>query len=622
MHVASIELDKAQYSPGDDVHVSVLLSAQQAEAGHAAPYQAIGLHDACCASRGSNADPLCGPAACSVPSLSPQLPSGTVMLVARDVIDPVYVAEASIAPAHAAGKEPVVFTIPASALSGYLGWENRAMKAKGFGIDVALRVGGRVISTATCGFDVAEHWSFTPRYGFVCEFEPCDTEDSLLDRWRAMRRFHLNVVQFYDWMYRHHELIPPDTVFTDTMGRVIDINCVRKQVQIARAFRMRPIAYGTAYAAEKDFAHSHAEWLAYTRDGCMHNLGGLFFLMDISRGSAWNDHILREFRRAMDDIGFSGIHVDQYGFPRVYYKASGEPMRTAAEFAEFIRLCRARLGPEADLIFNCVNNWPVWEMAMTPQNVVYIEVWPPHDTYRDLRDLVLGARCASGFRKQVILAAYLAAFRPQSNVRPENDEAAEAAMRLASAAIMASGGFYLVLGEGTSVLTEGYYPNFRRLRAEFASVIQRYWDFAVRYGEFLFDLDARDVSQVASAASDGDLTIEGHPFGPSGNPGTLWTFVREGAGYKVLHLVNLLGVEDPSWNAPKNSLPRAVESVKVRWLIDEDIRDILFASPDASGISCTPLSYTVTQGPRGRVVEFNLPRVEYWSTALVRLAAR
>lgn len=586
MHIDLVEFDKAQYGPGEDVNVSILVSA-----GH---------------------DDLATPGADGGGlGLAP-----TLTLAVRDVVDPVYVQAVKLSPAEMLGGEPVKLTLPAPILAERLGWEGRATKAKGFGVDIALAANDRVIARASTGFDIAQHWSFAPRYGFVSEYRPSDQRDVLFDKWRMMKSFHLNVVQFYDWMYRHHDFIPREPVFIDPLGRTIDIGSVKSQVELARSLGIRPMAYGAMYGAEKDFADSHLEWVAYTRDGRAHALANLIFIMDISQGSGWNEHIMGEYRRAMNEVGFSGIHVDQYGFPKTYYRMTRDLIRTSREFAPFIRMCRDRLGSSADIIFNCVNNWPMDEMAEAPQDVLYIEVWPPHNTYRDLRDLVLAAQSLSSHRKQVILAAYLAPFRLENDVPLPH---AETAMRLASAAIMTSGGFHLVLGEGASALTDAYYPYFRQLRPGFAAVIKRYWDFAVRYEEFMFDLDARDVSQVASGGVNDELVIEGYPFGPGGNPGMLWTTVREGQGYKLLHLVNLVGIEDASWNSPKERPPKTLTNVKVRWLIDEGVRDVLYASPDQCDISCVCLSYARVSHPHGHAIEFVLPCVEYWSTVLVRL---
>lgn len=109
--------------------------------------------------------------------------------------------------------------------------------------------------------------------------------------------------------------------------------------------------------------------------------------------------------------------------------------------------------PEGGVIFNCVNNWPVTDVASAPQDAVYIEVWPPNDSYRDLYALVREAKLLSG-GKSVVLAAYLKPFET-------GGEAAENAFRLAWAVISASGGTQLVLGEDRCALRDSYYVQSR-----------------------------------------------------------------------------------------------------------------------------------------------------------------
>ena len=82
------------------------------------------------------------------------------------------------------------------------------------------------------------------------------------------------------------------------------------------------------------------------------------------------------------------------------------------------------------VIFNAVNNWPTETVAAAAQDAVYIEVWPPHDTYFDLYRLIREARLLS--HRNVILAAYLKAFQG------EDMDAAERSFRLAWAVISLS----------------------------------------------------------------------------------------------------------------------------------------------------------------------------------------
>ncbi|HBF76721.1 MAG TPA: hypothetical protein DDX02_02665, partial [Clostridiaceae bacterium] len=49
-------------------------------------------------------------------------------------------------------------------------------------------------------------------------------------------------------------------------------------------------------------------------------------------------------------------------------------------------------GYNAELIFNAVNNWPVEKVAKAKEDAVYIEVWPPNDTYESLYNLISNAK--------------------------------------------------------------------------------------------------------------------------------------------------------------------------------------------------------------------------------------
>ena len=67
-------------------------------------------------------------------------------------------------------------------------------------------------------FDVLEKSSQSPRYGFVSDFSSFDFNEGLLQ----MNKLHLTLIQFYDWMYRHHELVPKERFFVDPMKRTVD----------------------------------------------------------------------------------------------------------------------------------------------------------------------------------------------------------------------------------------------------------------------------------------------------------------------------------------------------------------------------------------------------------------
>lgn len=92
-----------------------------------------------------------------------------------------------------------------------------ADKMKGFKI-VATQSNGNQTEKKTKIIDVVESAYDTPRYGFISDFSnDVDPEKTT----QNLRNLHINLVQYYDWMYRHHELVSNDDVYVDAMGKTV-----------------------------------------------------------------------------------------------------------------------------------------------------------------------------------------------------------------------------------------------------------------------------------------------------------------------------------------------------------------------------------------------------------------
>lgn len=56
--------------------------------------------------------------------------------------------------------------------------------------------------------DVSSDWTRYPRYGFIHNFTPGQTQFQIRDKIRLLaENYHINVIQFYDWMWRHEQVI-------------------------------------------------------------------------------------------------------------------------------------------------------------------------------------------------------------------------------------------------------------------------------------------------------------------------------------------------------------------------------------------------------------------------------
>lgn len=237
---------------------------------------------------------------------------------------------------------------------------------EGYGIDIALYMDECLVQECSSSFDVVSDWRKATRYGFLSDFNAQDKGD--VEDVKSLCKFHLNLVQFYDWMYRHDDLVPPTPEFTDLMGRKLNLDVVKEKIAFCHDYGMKAIAYGAIYAASTDF------------------------------------------------YNFDGIHMDTYGFPKTALSGLGgeEKVERLDElFPVLINNTRKELeqvNPDVCLIFNNVGNWQVDAVADAEQNAVYVEVWEPYEKYHHIQQIIQWARYL-GKGKPVILAAYLKPFK-------------------------------------------------------------------------------------------------------------------------------------------------------------------------------------------------------------------
>lgn len=450
---------------------------------------------------------------------------------------------------------------------------------------------------------VASHWRFAPRYGFLSEFAPDDLDNG---RVKELAKFHITCVQFYDWMYRHYQLLPPSDTFKDALGRELSLQTVRSRIGACHRHGMAALAYGAVYGPEPEFILEHPDWLLYDTKGDPIELTALFYITDLRAGSAWREHILREYEACVSELGFDGIHMDQYGFPKLAYDHEGTLVDLSRDFPGMINEAAARLAAKrknAGVLFNAVNNWPIDAVAQSNQEAVYIEVWSPHDHYRDLVHLIQRARDLSG--KQVILSAYLKPF-------VEGGDGAEWAARYITAVIASAGGHHLILGEGHAVLRDAYYPNHGWLSAEGVATLRRYYDHTAAYTHYLHPHHLRVVESSFATGVNTTFSLEGAPVSTVPKAGKVWLSIKQREGQFVINLVNLCSLQDSLWDTPH----RKAETIEGLTLECEPfirLRQATWATPDEDrGMRIL----TWQEMPQGRIT-LRLPTLEVWTTLIL-----
>lgn len=460
---------------------------------------------------------------------------------------------------------------------------------------------------AATALDVLDDPMERPRYGFVSSFEEGRDAGPVVD---YARRLHLNVVQFYDWMYRHAELLPPAERYEDPLGRQLSLATVRSLASALRDVGSLPLGYSAVYAVGREARDKWSDAALVRPDGSPWTLGDDFLWLVDPSDARWISAYCEQLREARTAVGFAGFHLDQYGWPKRALRSDGAEVDLASAFVSLLAHLRGAV-PDARLIFNNVNDFPTWATARAPQDAVYIEVWPPHDELRHLAELIARAKLLAR-RKPVILAAYLSSFRGV-----EEDSALSAA-RLVMATIFSHGGFHLLTGEDGAVLTDPYYPKHHRLSREGAELLRRWYDHAVGIGDLLFGPEAVDVTRTQVLGINEEIKIDAPlPVRVDPEPGCLWARVVETRAGTVVHLINLGGQDELAWDAPKQS-PQVVAGARVAFFRSgRSEPEFFFADPDGK-----PGGEILESEPRGGYDVVEVPAFSVWGSIAARSRAR
>ena len=451
-----------------------------------------------------------------------------------------------------------------------LRWQTPRQAPCGYGVDATLtRHDGEVVGSASTAFDVLDHWTEYPRYGFFSDFpENADPVAAL----ETLVGFQVNAIQFYDWQYRHDQLVATTDIYQDPLGRALSLATVSEAIDASHASGLAAMAYVAIYGASAQFWSEHPSWALYQPGtGDPIAFGDDFLgLMDPTRETPWAAHLLGQCRSALE-FGFDGIHVDQYGEPRLASNASGQPVDLPRAFAEFVDDLK-RAHPGTSVTMNAVKNWPIEVLAASPLDFVYIELWPDTPTYGQVLDIVLDARCRSG--KPVIVAMYLPADRPAN-------------VTTLDALLTAAGAWRIEVGEHGRLLTDPYFPNYQPIPKPLEDAIRRHNALAVRYLEVCGPPAHQDDTVVANSDE------------------SILAVARRNGRHTGISLVNL---PDPTlrWDQP-HPPPSPVKQFQLDISGVRGVESVWYATPQQ------PSPKPVATSGNGDGIRIELPTVEQYA---------
>jgi dextranase len=442
------------------------------------------------------------------------------------------------------------------------------------------------------------------RYGFVASYAPDKDVRGISD---TVRRLHLTGVQFYDWAYRHADLMGGGEMYRDALDQPIALAMVRALVDTVQAVGSRALGYAAVYAV------GPKEWDGWKHDALLkaggepYALGDFMFVLDPAAPD-WLAHFTTDLRRASEALGFDGFHLDQYGYPKRAIRADGADVDVGASFVTLIAAVRAAL-PEAHLVFNNVNDFPTGLTARAAQDAVYIEPWAPQLTLQALADTVTRARVA-GQGKPVVLAAYQHVYDKASA------EESDRATALTMAMLYSHGATQLLAGETDRLLCDPYYVRNHVMEASTRDLLKRWYDFLVVHDELLMPASLMEVTHSYAGDYNGDLDVSfaSAEVSVTAEAGKVWRRIVRDGERLVVHLINLCGQSDTLWDAPRNA-PGSPGAATLRFkrLLGRTPR-VWVADPDGAG-RLEPVAVT----DEGDLASAALPDLAIWQVIVVEL---
>jgi len=512
-----------------------------------------------------------------------------------------------------------VSMVPSQEVTKVFSWNTPAEDFEGYLVEAWLNNG----SCGVTAIDVSSDWRTYPRYGYITEFYSSTSggrNTEIMDE--LSRNYHINSLQYYDWMWRHENVIKRNeygsmiSPWIDWRGASISATVLNDSITKANARVMAPMAYFQISLGLDDYdtiSGVSPEWGLYSdinhANQYYHDAGVNMWVFNPDNTN-WKNHLFDEYTDAISTFNWAGIHMDQLGNigGGNYNDYWGGGVDLEHNLTPFINASKTHLdslGAQDALTFNLVDggvgNWAVEDVVQNSQvDFIYSEIWGT-ESYQGVHDFVKDAKANSG-NKAVVLAAYV---NKDENTGGYFDTDS---VLLADAAFFASGAFHIELGDGEYMLAQEFFPARDKLiGGDLRTRLKDYYNFITAYESLLFAPNLR--------FGDGGfqwISTTGYNLSGNGGANTIWFLNRATDTFEIFHLVNLLDNDDQWRNVAATPTVQQNIPVKLRLGPDADIAGVYFASPDHNSCIMQPIPYALGVDSQGDYVSVTLPSLEYW----------
>ena len=496
-------------------------------------------------------------------------------------------------------------------------WQLPAANYIGYLIEI-YKKGNEEKALAAIGVDVSSDGMHFPRNGFFSAFGQLNS-DYMSGVMSNLNRYHMNVVQFQDWEYKHHlplagTVANPLNSWKDIANRDNTMSTVKQYINLAHGYNMKALSYNLIYGALSDAAADgvNDQWYLYKDQ--QHATKEVFplpkppFKSDIyfldPSNTGWQNYIGAKTKEAFEVYNFDGYQVDQVGNrDKNLYNYSGDFIKLEATFKPFLEAMREQM-PTKNLVMNAVNQYGQQiSIAQSPVDFLYTEVWAPNEGYKDLATIIQNNDLWSGNLKKTVLCAYMD-YKVADNPGFFNTPG----VLLTDAVIFSFGGSHLELGE--HMLGKEYFPNSNlQMKDDLKSAMINYYDFMVAYENLLRDGGTFNTEYLNCI--NGKMSIGAWPP----QTGKVAVQGKTVGNRQIFHLINFANAAHFDWRDTNGNqtVPNIILDANLEASISHPVSKVSVASPDINfGV---PQILPFIQN--GNTVHFTLPQLKYWDMVMI-----